>query len=47
MIIVYFRCYSQVGRVGGAQRVSIGRGCEYHGVVVHEIGNWQYYLDRS
>lgn len=32
-------CYSQVGQVGGAQRVSIGNGCEYHGVIVHEIGH--------
>lgn len=34
----YFRCYSQVGHVGGAQKVSIGRGCERHGIAVHEIG---------
>ena len=36
----YCRCYSQVGRVGGAQKVSIGRGCEHHGVAVHEIGTY-------
>ncbi|CAB4001510.1 zinc metallo ase nas-6-like, partial [Paramuricea clavata] len=32
-------CYSQVGHVGGAQKVSIGRGCEHHGIAVHEIGH--------
>ncbi len=26
-----------IGRVGGAQDISIGVGCEYKGVVVHEI----------
>jgi len=32
-------CYSMVGRQGGKQALSIGRGCEHHGVIVHEIGH--------
>ncbi|XP_074602191.1 zinc metalloproteinase nas-8-like [Brevipalpus obovatus] len=30
-------CYSQVGRQGGAQELSLGRGCHVVGVVIHEI----------
>nr|QNH72411.1 toxin candidate TRINITY_DN17792_c1_g3_i1 [Isarachnanthus nocturnus] len=32
-------CYSMVGMQGGKQALSIGRGCEHHGVIVHEIGH--------
>ena len=33
------RCWSMVGRVGGEQKVSIGRGCERLGTAIHEISH--------
>ncbi|GFS72987.1 astacin [Nephila pilipes] len=32
-------CWSWVGRIGGAQTVNIGEGCQYIGSIVHEIGH--------
>ena len=43
-IVPSLRCWSLIGRVGGEQQISIGVGCEYKGVVIHEmmhaIGFW-------
>ena len=30
-------CWSRIGRVGGKQQVSLGKGCPGVGVVVHEF----------
>ena len=32
-----FRCWSRIGRVGGGQPLSLGSGCEYVGVIMHEL----------
>lgn len=34
-----FRCWCNVGRIGGKTYLSVGFGCEYKHVMVHEIGH--------
>ena len=30
-------CYSMIGRQGGKQQISLGQGCGYKGVAIHEM----------
>ena len=32
-----YRCFSSIGREGGMQILSLGQGCGYRGVIIHEI----------
>uniref|UniRef100_A0A158Q6U3 Metalloendopeptidase n=1 Tax=Elaeophora elaphi TaxID=1147741 RepID=A0A158Q6U3_9BILA len=32
-------CYSMIGRFGGRQGISIGKGCEKIGTIIHELGH--------
>ena len=38
-IIPFFSCWCNVGRIGGKTSLSVGFGCEYKHVMVHEIGH--------
>ena len=36
-----YSCWSYVGKQGGRQEVSLGNGCEYKGIAIHEIGRFR------
>lgn len=36
-ILFYFRCYSDVGRAGGRQELSLDNGCLHLDTIIHEL----------
>ncbi|KAG1665124.1 Zinc metalloproteinase nas-13 [Nymphon striatum] len=36
---VFNGCHSRIGMVGGRQQLSLGRGCNNHGIIIHEVGH--------
>ncbi|KIH67186.1 astacin [Ancylostoma duodenale] len=39
IITKYYDCASHVGKVGGWQKIYLGRGCETFGQIAHELGH--------
>ena len=39
IFIIIISCWCNVGRIGGKTSLSVGFGCEYSHVMVHEIGH--------
>ena len=35
----HYSCWGHVGRIGGKSQISVGDGCDYEHVMVHEIGH--------
>ena len=43
-VYLFYSCFSYIGRTGGPQDISIGQGCDFKGIVMHEmfhaLGRW-------
>ncbi|XP_013790784.2 astacin-like [Limulus polyphemus] len=39
IFFISYRCWSMVGRQGGKQELSLGSGCHWRGLVIHELGH--------